>query len=72
MYNSFVRYRSYTWFVRFIPGDFIWGILNGQSIGVSASASVPPMNTQDWSLGDSGAWLATIHGVAKSNMWLGD
>ena len=25
---------------------FTWG---GQSIGVSASASVPPMNTQDWS-----------------------
>ena len=25
---------------------FPWG---GQSIGVSASASVPPMNTQDWS-----------------------
>ena len=25
---------------------FAWG---GQSIGVSASASVPPMNTQDWS-----------------------
>ena len=25
---------------------FSWG---GQSIGVSASASVPPMNTQDWS-----------------------
>ena len=27
---------------------FAWG---GQSIGVSASASVLPMNTQDWSLG---------------------
>ena len=27
---------------------FTWG---GQSIGVSASASVLPMNTQDWSLG---------------------
>ena len=26
---------------------FAWG---GQSIGVSASVSVPPMNTQDWSL----------------------
>ena len=26
---------------------FAWG---GQSIGASASASVPPMNTQDWSL----------------------
>ena len=26
---------------------FAWG---GQSIGVSASASVPPMNTQDWPL----------------------
>ena len=30
-----------------------WG---GQSIGVSASASVPPVNTQDWSLG----WIGWI------------
>ena len=30
----------------------------GQSIGVSASASVPPMNTQDWSpLGQTG-WIS--------------
>ena len=34
---------------------FTWG---GQSIGVSASASVPPMNTQDWSpLGWTG-WIS--------------
>ena len=34
---------------------FAW---NGQSIGVSASASVPPMNTQDWSpLGWTG-WIS--------------
>ena len=29
----------------------------GQSIGVSASTSVPPMNTQDWSLGWTG-WIS--------------
>ena len=34
---------------------FVWG---GQSIGVSASTSVPPMNTQDWSpLGWTG-WIS--------------
>ena len=34
---------------------FTWG---GQNIGVSASASVPPMNTQDWSpLGWTG-WIS--------------
>ena len=33
---------------------FIWG---GQSIGVSASTSVLPMNTQDWSLGWTG-WIS--------------
>ena len=33
---------------------FAWG---GQSIGVSASASVFPMNTQDWSLGWTG-WIS--------------
>ena len=41
---------------------FTWG---GQSIGVSASASVPPMNTQDWSpLG----WtdLLAVQGTLKS------
>ena len=32
----------------------IWG---GQSIGVSASASVLPVNTQDWSLGWTG-WIS--------------
>ena len=33
---------------------FAWGV---QSIGVSASASVLPMNTQDWSLGWTG-WIS--------------
>ena len=33
---------------------FAWG---GQSIGVSASSSVFPMNTQDWSLGWTG-WIS--------------
>ena len=33
---------------------FTWG---GQSIGVSASTSVLPMNTQDWSLGWTG-WIS--------------
>ena len=33
---------------------FAWG---GQSIGASASASVLPMNTQDWSLGRIG-WIS--------------
>ena len=33
---------------------FTWG---GQSIGVSASVSVLPMNTQDWSLGWTG-WIS--------------
>ena len=33
---------------------FAWG---GQSIGVSASASVLPMNTQDWSLERTG-WIS--------------
>ena len=33
---------------------FAWG---GQSIGVSASTSVLPMNTQDWSLGWTG-WIS--------------
>ena len=30
----------------------------GQSIGVSASASVPPMNTQDWSLLGWTGWIS--------------
>ena len=34
---------------------FAWG---GQSIGVSASASVPPMNTQDWSPLGWTAWIS--------------
>ena len=34
---------------------FAWG---GQSIGVSASASVLPMNTQDWSLLGQTGWIS--------------
>ena len=34
---------------------FAWG---GQSIGVSASASVLPMNTQDWSLSGWTGWVS--------------
>ena len=34
---------------------FAWG---GQSIGVSASASVPPMNTQDWSPLEWTCWIS--------------
>ena len=38
----------------------------GQSIGVSASASVLPMNTQDWSLGCTG-WISfKVQGTLKS------
>ena len=38
---------------------FSWG---GQSTGVSASASVLPMNTQDWSLGRTGyIWLKNLN-----------
>ena len=38
----------------------------GQSIGVSASTSVPPMNTQDWSpLGWTG-WISAVQGTLKS------
>ena len=43
---------------------FAWG---GQSIGVSASASVPPMNTQDWyPLGWTG-WISL-----QSNWLIGE
>ena len=42
---------------------FAWG---GQSIGVSASAPVLPMNTQDWSpLGWTSTWHDKIHSVNK-------
>ena len=34
---------------------FSWG---GQSIGVSASTSVPPMNTQDWSPLEWTGWIS--------------
>ena len=34
---------------------FTWG---GQRIGVSASASVPPMNTQDWSPSGWTGWIS--------------
>ena len=38
----------------------------GQSIGVSASTSVPPMNTQDWfPLGCTG-WISAVQGILKS------
>ena len=43
---------------------FTWG---GQSIGVSASTSVLPMNTQDWSpLGMDWLDLFTVQGALKS------
>ena len=38
-----------------ISQPFAWG---GQSIGVSASASVLPMNTQDWSLLEWTGWIS--------------
>ena len=42
---------------------FAWG---GQSIGVSASTSILPMNTQDWSpLGWTG-WISAVEGTLKS------
>ena len=42
---------------------FAWG---GQSIRVSASGSVLPMNTQDWSpLG----WMMSVKGCPKSRIW---
>ena len=34
---------------------FVWG---GQSIAVSASTSVPPMNIQDWSLLEWTGWIS--------------
>ena len=42
---------------------FTWG---GQSIGVSASASVPPMNTQDWSPRMDWLDLLEVQGTLKS------
>ena len=44
---------------------FAWG---GQSIGVSASASVPPMNTQDWS---SLGWTGWISLRTPWTVWKG-
>ena len=42
---------------------FTWG---GQSIGVSASASVPPMNTQDWSPLGWTRWISLLSkGVSR-------
>ena len=35
-------------------------------LGVSASASVPPMNTQDWSLGWTGSISFAVQGTLKS------
>ena len=46
--QSFPALRSFP-----VSQLFTWG---GQSIGVSASTSVLPMNTQDWSLGWTG-WI---------------
>ena len=49
--QSFLASESFT-----MSQLFTWG---GQSIGVSASTSVLPMNTQDWSpLGWSFAWIS--------------
>ena len=48
---------------------FAWG---GQSIGVSASASVLPMNTQDWSLLGWTGWISLqSKGLSRvfSNIW---
>ena len=44
---------------------FAWG---GQSIGVSASTSVLPMNTQDWSISFRMDWLdlLAVQGTLKS------
>ena len=41
---------------------FTWG---GQSIGVSASASVLPINTQDWSLGWTGWTSLQSKGLSR-------
>ena len=41
---------------------FAWG---GQSIGVSASTSVLPMNTQDWSLGWTGGISLQSKGLSR-------
>ena len=38
-----------------VSQHFTWG---GQSIGVSALASVPPMNTQDWSPSEWTGWIS--------------
>ena len=40
-------------------------ISSGQSIGVSASASVLPMNTQDWSLGLTGLLSLLSNGLSS-------
>ena len=42
----------------------------GQSIGVSASISVLPMNTQDWSLRFRSVWLdpLAVQGILKSHL----
>ena len=42
---------------------FAWG---GQSIGASASASVLPMNTQDWSALSDWLYLLAVQGTLKS------
>ena len=42
---------------------FAWG---GKSIGVSALASVVPMNTQDWSPSEWTGWISLQQGTLKS------
>ena len=55
------------------PGSqlFAWG---GQSIGVSASASVLPMNTQDWSPSGWTGWISLqskgLSRVFSNNSWM--
>ena len=43
---------------------------DGQSIGISASTSVLPMNTQDWSLGWTG-WISLRSKGLSAALWSG-
>ena len=45
---------------------FVWG---GQIIGVSASASVLPMNTQDWSLLGWTGWISMFNPFHPCELW---
>ena len=49
-------------------GLFQWvnSAWDGQSIGVSALASVLPMNTQDWSPLEWTGWISVVQGTLKS------